>query len=116
MAKRKFKDDNLSPVDERVSPFQEHTLRPEQIGVDDLLINQYMPVLYQALYDIHSIYNATVENTLNNAALGAHQGLTPIQDAHQLGHHHICQILINTYSDDPHCCSETIPPVELIGE
>jgi hypothetical protein len=157
MAKIKFNEDNLnqeqtneegnlSPVDEKVSPFHENTLRPEQIGVDDLLINQYMPVLYQAivnnnvaaihaclqaydkqmedtytadqctLYDIHSIYNATVENTLNNAALGAHQGLTPIKVAHQLGHHHICKILINTYADDPHCYSETIPPVELIGE
>lgn len=145
MAKRKFNEDNLSPVDERVSPFQEHTLRPEQIGVDDLLINQYMPVLYQAivnnnvtaihtclqaydkqmedaytadqctLYDIHNIYTTPVGNVLNNAAL-AHQNLCPIQVAHQLGNHHICEILINTYADDPHCCSETIPPLELIGE
>lgn len=145
MAKRKFNEDNLSPVDERVSPFQEHTLRPEQIGVDDLLINQYMPVLYQAivnnnvtaihtclqaydkqmedaytadqctLYDIHNIYTTPVGNVLNNAAL-AHQNLCPIQVAHQLGNHHICEILINTYADNPHCCSETIPPLELIGE
>ena len=60
MAKIKFNEDNLnqeqtneegnlSPVDEKVSPFHENTLRPEQIGVDDLLINQYMPVLYQAI-------------------------------------------------------------------
>lgn len=67
MAKIKFNEDNLnqeqtneegnlSPVDEKVSPFHENTLRPEQIGVDDLLINQYMPVLYQAIVNNNVAY------------------------------------------------------------
>lgn len=60
MAKIKFNEDNLNQEqtneEGNLSPFHENTLRPEQIGVDDLLINQYMPVLYQAIVNNNVAY------------------------------------------------------------
>jgi hypothetical protein len=126
------------PKRRKLSPEQneEGDLSPEQIHVDDIIISQYMPILYRAVVnndiagvkvclqaydkqirdaytddetieeDVHNIFTTTIGSVLNTEVRDAHQNLYPIQVADLLGYHDICQIFINNYYDEPQYCSE----------
>jgi hypothetical protein len=113
------------PKRRKLSPEQneEGDLSPEQIHVDDIIISQYMPILYRAVVnnDIAGVkvclQATTIGSVLNTEVRDAHQNLYPIQVADLLGYHDICQIFINNYYDEPQYCSEiSHNPVGLTGE
>ncbi len=105
--------------------------------VDDQVISETMPDLYQAIIDhnttgipgimnpynaameeaytdedcvtsdVHTILNTSFEGLVDGVAIG-HRGFTPIQLADYLGFHDICSVFIRDYGDDVHECTAVV--------